>query len=304
MKKNVLISGGTGFIGKYLTHLLVEKGFSVSILSRTEKQNTADISFYKWDIDKNYIDENAVLNADYIIHLAGEGIADKPWTKKRKTALIESREKSADLIYSVLKKNDKKPEAFISASGIGIYGAVNSEKICTEETPPANDFLGTICQKWENAADRVEKLGIRIVKIRTGLVLGKDGGFLEKLKPVFKYRLGAALGSGKQYMPWIHIDDLCAIYLEALQNTKMSGSYNAAVNDRTTNILFSKRLTKVYGYSLWLPNVPAFLLKILLGEMAQIILTGQRVSSDKIEDTGFKFKFTYLDKALRDCLRA
>lgn len=302
MKKNVLISGGTGFVGKNLTRLLVEKGFSISILSRTEKQNTADISYYQWNVDKSYIDENAVLNADYIIHLAGEGIADKPWTKKRKIALAASREKSAELIYDALKKNSKKPEAFISASGIGIYGAVNSSIICNEDTPPDNDFLGTVCQKWENATDCFEQFGIRTVKIRTGLVLGKDGGFLEKLKPVFKYRLGAVLGSGRQYMPWIHIDDLCAIYLEALQNTKISGPYNAAVNDRTTNTLFSKRLAKVYGYSLWLPNVPAFLLKILLGEMAQIILTGQRVSSDKIESTGFKFNFSKLETALRDCL--
>ena len=302
MKKNVLISGGSGFIGKHLTHLLIEKGFSVSILSRSTKQNTADISYYKWDVPNHFIEENAVLKADYIVHLAGENIAEKRWTTKRKAAIIDSREQSIELIYSVLKNNNKKLDAFISASAIGIYGALNGEEICTETTAAANDFLGLTCQKWEAAADSVGSLQIRTVKIRTGLVLGKDGGFLEKLIPVFKFGLGAALGSGKQYMPWIHVDDLCNIYFEAIVNTTMVGAYNAAVEDDTTNTIFSKTLARLYGYSLWLPNVPAFLLKIGMGEMARIVLTGRRVSSDKIEKTGFQFQYKNLELALKDCL--
>ena len=302
MKKNVLISGGSGFIGKHLTDLLIANGFSVSILSRSQRQNTEDISYYQWDIDKQNIDENSVLNANYIIHLAGEGIADKKWTNKRKQAIVQSREKSIELIYTVLKKNNKKLEAFISASGIGIYGALNGSEICNENTKSANDFLGTTCQKWEAAADTIGSLGIRTVKIRTGLVLGKGEGFLKKLTPIFKYRLGSALGSGKQYMPWIHIDDLCSIYLEAINNLNIVGAYNAAVFDNTTNTFFSKTLARALGYSIWLPNVPAFLLKIGLGEMAQIILTGRRVSSAKIVETGFKFQFTNLRQALKDCL--
>jgi len=302
MKKNVLISGGSGFIGKQLTNLLIEKGYSVSILSRNKKENTVDISYYQWDISAHYIDEEAVMKADYIVHLAGENIAEKRWTKERKEAIVRSREESTRLIYDVLKKNNKKLEAFVSASGVGIYGAINGVQICTENTPPENDFLGMTCQKWEAAADTIANLEIRTVKIRTGLVLGKEDGFLKKLTPIFKYRLGSALGSGKQYMPWIHVEDLCAIYLEAINNTKMTGAYNAAINDGTTNSVFSKIMAKVYGYSILLPNVPAFLIKITLGEMAQIILTGRRVSSDKIEKTGFKFKFTDLEQALRDCL--
>ncbi len=238
MKKNVLISGGTGFIGKHLTRLLVEKGFSVSILSRNVKQDTTDISYYQWDVSKGFIEEKAVLNADFIIHLAGENIADKRWTTKRKREIMESREQSIRLIYDVLKTNNKKIDAFISASGIGIYGAINGSLICTEETPPANDFLGITCQKWEAAADVVETLGIRTVKIRTGLVLGKEYGFLKQLVPLFKWKFAVVLGSGKQYMPWIHIDDLCAIYFEALKNTKMIGAYNAAIADDTTNFVF------------------------------------------------------------------
>jgi uncharacterized protein (TIGR01777 family) len=302
MKKNVLISGGSGFIGSHLTGLLIAKGYSVSILSRSEKQNKGDIFYYKWDVTNQTIDESAVLNADYIIHLAGENIAEKRWTAKRKAAIIDSREKSTQLLYSVLKKNNKKLDAFISASAVGIYGAVNGEEICSENTPSANDFLGYTCQKWEGALDFIENLNIRTVKIRTGLVLGKNDGFLKKLIPLFKFRLGSALGSGKQYMPWIHVDDLCNIYLQAVLNPNMEGAYNAAVNDNTTNTIFSKALARIFGYSIWLPNVPAFVLKLVMGEMAVIVLTGRRVSSDKIEETGFQFKFKNLEEALRDCL--
>ena len=302
MKKNVLITGGTGFIGKYLTRLLIANGYSVSIFSRSLKQNTDDISYFRWDIANRFIEEEAILKADYIIHLAGEGIADQRWTAKRKEAIVQSREKSIQLIYDVLKKHNKKLDAFVSASGVGIYGAVNGSEICTENTLAVNDFLGSTCQKWEAAADTIASLGIRTVKIRTGLVLGKDEGFLKKLIPIFKMKLGSALGSGKQYMPWIHIDDLCSIYLEAIKNPKMSGAYNAAINDNTNNEIFSKTLAKIYGYSLWLPKVPAFLIQMVLGEMALIVLKGRRVSSDKIEKTGFQFRFNTLELALEDCI--
>ncbi len=302
MKKNVLISGGSGFVGKHLTDLLIKNGFSVSILSRRKQQNTVDISYYQWDVENQYIDENAVLNADFIIHLAGENIAGERWTSKRKEAIVQSRKLSTHLIHKTLKNKNKKLEAFVSASGIGIYGAINGSEICDEDIIPADDFLGITCQKWEAAADKISDLNIRTVKIRTGLVLGKDDGFLKKLVPIFKFRLGSALGSGKQYMPWIHIDDLCSIYLEALNNSKMSGAYNAAIDDATTNAVFSKTLAKIFGYSIWLPNVPAFLIKLGMGEMAQIILTGRRVSSDKIEKLGFKFQFKNLESALRNCL--
>ena len=302
MKKNVLISGGSGFIGRNLTTLLLAKGYSVSILSRSEKQNKGDVFYYKWDVEKQTIDDEAILKADYIIHLAGENIAEKRWTAKRKAAIIDSREKSTQLLYSVLKKHYKKLDAFISASAVGIYGAVNGEEICTENMKPANDFLGYTCQKWEDSIDFIENLNIRTVKIRTGLVLGKNDGFLKKLIPLFKYRLGSALGSGKQYMPWIHVDDLCAIYLQAISDASMEGPYNAAICDNTTNTVFSKTLARVFGYSIWLPNVPAFVLKLVMGEMAKIVLTGRRVSSDKMEQTGFKFKFNNLEEAIRNCL--
>ncbi|MFC4479633.1 TIGR01777 family oxidoreductase [Flavobacterium chungangensis] len=303
MAQNVLLTGGTGFVGKYLTDVLIEAGFSVSILSRSDRESTPRVTYYKWDLKKNYIDKNAVLNADYIIHLAGEGIVEKRWTKRRKKAIIESRVRPVEMIYSILEMNNKKLEAFISASGIGIYGAITSHKICTENTPPADDFLGITCQKWENAADKIGSLNIRTVKIRTGIVFGKNEGFLKKMVATFKSGFGAVLGSGKQYLPWIHIEDLCQIYLKSIEDTKLEGAYNACVTDNTTNSRFSKTMAKLYDYSIWIPKVPAFVLKILLGQMSEAILTGQRVSSEKIQKTGFEFQFTDLEKTLINCIK-
>lgn len=302
MKKNVLITGGTGFVGRNLTALLIENGYTVSILSRRKKENSDTIFYYTWDVAKQQIEKEAILQADYIIHLAGENIAAKRWTKNRKTEIVDSREKSVELMYSVLREHNKKLDAFISASAVGIYGAIKGKAICTEKTAEANDFLGVTCKLWEAAADRVGSLGIRTVKVRTGLVLGKNDGFLNKLVPLFKWNLGSALGSGDQYMPWIHVEDLCGIYLEAISNSKLVGPYNAAINDNTTNASFSRTLSKLFGHSLWLPNVPAFVLKIVMGEMSKIVLTGRRVSSDKIENEGFVFKHKNLKQALKICL--
>lgn len=302
MKQNVVLTGGTGFIGKKLTRLLLENGFSVSVLSRSVKENSEGISYYKWDVDAGTIDEQAILNADYVIHLAGENIGAKRWTVNRKKAILDSREKSTQLLFSCLHKHNKQLKAFVSASGVGIYGAITDEVICSETTPAASDFLGTVCQKWEAATNPIRDLGIRTVQIRTGLVLGKGDGVLQQLIPLFKYKLGSAIGSGKQYMPWIHIDDLCRIYLASMLNSEMQGPYNAAINDSTNNTIFSSALAKVFGYTIWLPNVPAFVLQLVLGEMAQLVLKGRRINSEAIEKTGFQFQFTDLEKALRDCI--
>lgn len=303
MLKNVLLTGGTGFIGKHLTDVLLTNGFSVSILSRSERKNAPLITYYKWDLSTNYIEEEAVLKADYIIHLAGEGIADKRWTEKRKKIILESRVKPIELIYDTLKKHNKTVEAFISASAIGIYGAKTSHKICTENTPAANDFLGLTCQKWEDAVTKIDALGIRTVKFRTGIVLGKNEGFLKKVAPSFKAGFGVILGTGKQYLPWIHIDDLAQLYLKSVLDTQTQGAYNAAITDNTTNLRLSKILANLYGYSIWLPNVPSFVLELFLGEMSEVVLKGQRVSSEKIQHQGFLFEFTDLEKALRNCLQ-
>ncbi|MGE6354467.1 TIGR01777 family oxidoreductase [Flavobacterium sp. NPDC079362] len=302
MAKNILLTGGTGFIGQHLTDLLIENGFSVSVLSRSDRKNTSSVTYYKWDLTQNYIDEEAILKADCIIHLAGEGIVEKRWTEKRKKDILESRTKPIDLIFSILKKNNKILDAFVSASAVGIYGAYTNETICEETTQPANDFLGITCQEWEKAVDKINSLGIRTVKVRTGIVLGKDEGFLKKIVPSFKSGLGVILGTGKQYIPWIHIADLCEIYLKAVVTNEMHGPYNACITDDTTNASLSKTLANLFGYKIWLPKAPAFILKIVLGEMSAAVLEGQRVSSEKIQKTGFVFQFTDLERALASCL--
>ncbi len=298
MAKNVLLTGGTGFVGKHLTDVLIDNGFSVSILSRSKRKDTPSITYYKWNLKDNFIDKEAVLKADYIIHLAGEGIVEKRWTKRRKRAILESRIKPIELIYSILKDYNKSLDAFISASAVGIYGAITSQEICTEKTPPANDFLGITCQKWEAAADEMNSLGIRTVKIRTGIVLGKNEGFLKKIMPGFKGGFGTILGSGKQYLPWIHVEDLCQIYLKAIVDTEMQGAYNATITDNTTNATLSRILAHLYGYTMWMPKVPAFLIKLLLGEMSIAVLEGQRVSSEKIQKAGFEFQYTDIEMTL------
>lgn len=302
MAKNVLLTGGTGFIGRYLTDVLIDNGFTVSILSRSARENTSLVTYYKWNLKTNYINEDAILQADYIIHLAGEGIVEKRWTKNRKKVILESRTKPIDLIFSILKKHNKTLDAFVSSSAVGIYGAVTSHKICTENTPPANDFLGTTCQQWEQAVDQIGELGIRTVKVRTGIVFGKGEGFLKKVVPGFKSGFGAVLGTGKQYIPWIHIEDLANIYLKAVRDSALHGPYNACITDNTTNSRFSKTLANLFGYSIWLPKIPPFVLRIALGEMSKAVLEGQRVSSEKIQKSGFEFQFTDLEKALVSCL--
>ena len=302
MAKTILLTGGTGFIGNYLTKVLIANGFSVSVLSRNNRKNTDTVTYYKWDLVKNYIDENAILKADYIIHLAGEGIVEKRWTEKRKKDILESRIQPIELIHSVLQKHNKSLEAFVSASAVGIYGAITDDEICTEDTRPENDFLGTTCQQWEAAADQIESLGIRTVKIRTGIVLGRNEGFLKKMNPTFKMCFGTIIGSCEQYLPWIHIEDLSQIYLKAITDSEMSGPYNAAVTDNTTNKSLSKTLAQLYGYKIWLPKIPPFILKIAMGEMSLAILEGRRVSSEKIRKTGFKFEYTDLKTALSNCL--
>ncbi len=302
MQKNVLITGGTGFVGKNLTALLISHGFSVSLLTRTIPKETDGFSYFKWDVDAQTIDDAALLQANYVIHLAGENIGAKRWSSSRKEAILNSRTQSTQLLYSSLKKNNKKLDAFVSASAVGLYGAITNPLTCIESTRPGDDFLGTVCQKWESSTQCIANLGIRTTQIRTGLVLGKGEGVLQKRVPLFRFGLGSALGSGKQYMPWIHIDDLCEIYLHAIQNSEIQGSYNAAVNDGATNEIFSKTLAKIFGYTLWMPNVPAFMLRLFLGERAELVLTGRKISSEKIEKTGFKFEFSNLETALRNCL--
>ena len=296
--ETVLISGGTGLVGTQLTKKLKENGYRVAILGR-DKSDSDELT-YTWDVEKNEMEKGAIESADYIIHLAGANIGEKAWTTERKRLIIDSRVKTAKLIFEKTKEIKNNIKAFISASAIGYYGAVTSDKIFHEEDSPGNDFLGETCRLWERAADNFNDLGIRTVKIRTALVLSEHGGALEKMATPAKLGFGSAIGSGKQYMPWIHIEDLCNIYIKALEDLKMTGPYNAASPEHTTNKDFNKTLASVLHKPFWFPAVPAIVMRVLFGKMSAILLKGSRVSSAKIIKAGFHFKFRNLRGTLSD----
>lgn len=216
--------------------------------------------------------------------------------------ILDSRVESANLIFSEVKKRNKELKAFISASAVGYYGALTSDKVFTEEDHPASDFLGQTCFEWENAAKQFETLGIRTVTLRTGLVLNKSGGALSKMIIPIRLGLGSALGNGNQYIPWIHIDDLCEIYIKAIEDSQMAGAFNAIAPNFQTNKSLTHMLSNALNKPYWLPNTPAFLLKFILSKMSVLLLKGSRVSSDKILKTGFTFRFPKLEKALKDLL--
>ena len=293
--EKVLISGGSGLIGKRLSFLLRSKGYEVRILSRTQKSES-EYPTYVWNIENGTIDQAAFDQVDHIIHLSGSGIADKRWTEKRKQDIINSRVESTQLLLQNVKDLQIPLKTFISSSAIGYYGAVTSETIFDETSSPADDFLGKVCALWEQSAFQFAKENIRTVAIRTGIVLSKNGGALAKMKtPII-----SPLGSGKQYMPWIHIDDLCNIYIKAIEDEKMTGVYNGVAPEHQTNTSFSKILAKAVKRPFLPIGVPGFLLKMIFGEMAAILLEGSRVSSQKIQDTGFSFQFPDLSSALSD----
>lgn len=295
---NILITGGTGFLGKHLISRFQENGHAVSVLSRSFI-NAKGINSVYWNPAGEKMDENALQNAECIIHLAGASLADGRWTKARKKEIIDSRVKSGELLYNHLKKNKHHVKTVISASAIGIYG--NSGDAWMEESvKPSTDFPGKVCETWEAVAHKIASLGIRVVIVRIGIVLAKDGGALPVLAKPVKLYAGAALGSGRQYMSWIHIDDLCSIFLKASEDSTMQEAYNAVAPRPETNSEFTKTLAHVLRRPLILPNIPAFALKLLLGEKAIIVLDGQRVSSKKIESTGFQFRFPELSETLKN----
>ena len=299
--ETVLITGGTGLVGEHLSNKLQERGYSVSFLSRTS-QKTLSIKTFEWNYQKQTIDNGVFNNVDYIIHLAGANIGEKRWTNSRKQLIIDSRVKTGQLIFDEIKEQKKSLKAFISASAIGYYGTITTDKIFKETDLPANDYLGNVCNQWEKIADKFEEKGIRTVKIRTGVVLTEKEGALSKMITPVKMGIGSAIGTGKQYLPWIHIDDLCEIYIKAIEDNQMNGVYNAVSPDYKTNIDFTKILASVLNKPFWLPNVPPIIMKLVFGEMSDLLLKGSRISANKILKTGYKFQFSDLKSALTNLI--
>ncbi|MGB8491373.1 MAG: TIGR01777 family oxidoreductase [Bacteroidales bacterium] len=300
--ETVLLTGGTGLIGRHLGRKLAETGYNVIILS-TRTGESYEFPVYHWDPANGKIDREAISAADYIIHLAGAGLADKRWTVKRKKLLISSRVTGGELLLKAVNRCDCKVKAFISISGTNYYGSLTSDRIFLETDPPADDFLGEVCRLWEQNADRFESAGIRSVKLRAGVVLASRGGALGRMIMPVKYGAGAPIGSGDQYLSWIHIDDLCGIFMKAIGDTAMRGTYNAVAPAQVTNREFMLTLANVMKRPAILPAIPARLMKLLYGEMSVVLLTGSRISSDKIRASGYKFRYPELKTALEDLLK-
>ncbi len=296
MKQRVLITGGTGLIGIYLTNKLLAKGYEVAILSRTRKNVKKPV--YIWEVEHAVIDQSIVNSSDYIIHLAGANIAEKRWSKKRKKIILSSRVDSCNLLFKALNPNKNQLKAFITASSIGYYGARTLDKIFVESDSFYNDFLGMVTKKWEDAANQFQNIGVRTVALRTGIVLSNKAKALKKLSLPIKLGLGASLGNGKQYIPWIHIEDLCNMYLKAIEDIQMQGAYNAVAPEYIKHNEWIHQLAERLNKKLWLPNIPAVWLQLILGELSDLVLKGSRISSDKIRTAGYQFLYPELKKAL------
>lgn len=298
--KKILISGATGLIGKKLSKKLYERGYQVEILVRS-KSNNSDFKSYVWDYENGVLEDGALDNTYIFIHLAGAPIS-KRWTASYKQEIYKSRIDSAQFIFEQMQKQNIHPEAVISASAVGFYGQATSQNIFSENDSPAEDFLGNVCTDWELKALQFENLGSRVVRIRTPTVLSEKGGALEVLKKPIELNFGATLGDGRQYFPWIHIDDLVNVYLKAVEDASMEGAYNASAPDFVTNDELTKKIAKHLDKRIFLPNIPKFIIRTILGEMSVLALEGSRISSNKILDSGFKFNYETLDNALRDVI--
>jgi uncharacterized protein (TIGR01777 family) len=273
-KKHILLTGGTGLIGKQLTDELLKKDYTVSHLSRSPGKDT-------------------------VLHLVGAGIAEKRWTDERKKEIIDSRTKSIGLIYNLIKNKPNGVKSIISASATGYYSD-RGDDLLTEDSLPAHDFLGTCCIEWEKAVDEGMSLGLRILKFRTGVVLNKDGGALAKMATLVRLYVGSPLGDGRQWIPWIHWKDVIDMYLYGIENANLNSVYNMAAPNPVTNKQLTKAIAKQLHKPLWAPNVPAFALKLMLGEMATIVLGSTKASSQKIEHAGFEFKYPDISSALHE----
>ncbi|MCB0480235.1 MAG: TIGR01777 family oxidoreductase [Flavobacteriales bacterium] len=300
----ILISGGTGLLGKAICKKLLRAGHLIHILTRQEKKSGhPQITYFKWDLSKGYIEEDAFKNIEGIVHLAGTSVAEGRWNKKRKQDILNSRVESAELLKAYLLKVNIKLDFFVSASGVAYYGSKTSNSIFTEMDQLGSGFLADVTQHWESAADSFSNASNRVVKIRISTVLAKDGGAFPKLAMPVKWGLGAALGAGKQWFPWIHIDDLAQLFVWVIEEKK-SGIYNGCAPEEATNYSFTKALAKKLGRPFIIPPIPSFVLRLILGtEMAnEMILNGSRISAQKSLEEGFVFRFPKVENAISDLL--
>lgn len=313
----VLITGGTGMIGTALSRHLLQQGYDVIILSRnpietaTKYKTTAlqnsfrpsgKIFYAKWDTQLKKIDTQALSQADYIVHLAGEGVAKKRWTKKRKEEILKSRTDSSEVLYHCLSSQQNKVKAVISASAIGWYGPDNGKPF-VEDDPAADDFLGQTCKAWEQSIDKIKTLDKRLVKFRLGIALSNEGGALVEFKRPARLGVAAILGSGNQMVSWIHIDDLCRAFIHAIETPEMQGVYNLAAPNVVSNKELTLGIARSMNGSIYVPfNVPSFLLKLIMGEMSIEVLKSTTVDCTKLQQTGFNFIYPSVEPALHQLI--
>jgi uncharacterized protein (TIGR01777 family) len=296
----ILITGATGLVGNALVSLLLKNGISIHYLTTSKDKITNKLNYtgFYWDPQKGYIDESALIGVDAIIHLAGATIS-KRWTDAYKQEIIESRIFTANLLFNILKKNPHQVKQIVSASAIGIYKS-STEKVYREDHFEKDEgFLGHVVEKWESSIDKFQILGLKVCKIRTGLVLSDKGGALPEMAKPVKWGIGSPFGSGKQFQSWIHLDDLARVYLFAVQH-QLEGVYNATAPNPVTNKDLVSILARVLHKPLFMPNVPKFLMKLVLGEMHQLLFSSQNVNSEKLRNAGFDFKYNPLSEALEE----
>jgi uncharacterized protein (TIGR01777 family) len=298
--KNILITGASGLIGTRLTEMLIGRNHHVSHLGRSKK--AGNVPSFVWDVDNNKLDEDALTNVDTIVHLAGASVGEKRWTNERKNEILESRIRSTRLLFETLRKGNHKVTSFVSASAIGYYGFESDGKFISEQHPAGTDFLASVTRQWEEETEKITGLGLRTVKLRIGIVLSEKGGALKQMATPVKFLVGAPLGSGNQYISWIHLDDLCNMFIKAIQDSNMRGAYNAVAPNPVTNRELTKVIASALKKPLILPPVPKFALAIILGEMAEIVVTGSKISPEKIMKEGFQYQYTRVEDAVRALL--
>lgn len=305
--ETVLITGGTGLIGRALTQALIQKRYKVIVLTRdaTRKPENDRLSYAQWDVKKQTIDVNALQSADYIIHLAGAGVVDKKWTAAYRKEILESRTNSSKLIINTLSSVNNKVKAIISSSAIGWYGPDKADATpFTENDPASADFLGETCRLWEQSVEDAEKIGIRVCKLRTGIVLTNDGGAMKEFKRPILFGIAPILGSGKQLVSWIHIEDLCRMFMYAIENQSLEGSYNAVAPMPVSNKTLMLTLAKAMRGRFFIPlYVPSFILKIMMGSRSIEVLKSTTVSAEKIKNAGFTFLYPSIEAAIQKLIK-
>jgi len=295
---NLVIAGGTGFIGSALCDKLAQQGHTLTVLTRSPPPAaTSNKKWITWNPESGGAWEQVVEGADGVINLAGEPIAGKRWTQTQKEKIRSSRINATRALVRAISKAKQKPKILLNGSAIGYYGP-HGDEMLTEDSPPGKDFLSRVCIEWEEEAKKAESDSLRVIRLRTGVVLGKGGGALAKMVPPFKLFAGGPLGSGKQWMSWIHIEDEGGLIQFLLENQDARGAFNATAPNPVTMKEFCKTLGTVLHRPSWAP-VPAFALRLLLGEMAEMLLTGQRVLPEKAQKMRYAFKYPNLLNALQ-----